>query len=140
MGVALRKTNMNKLLPICILTLCAMCACVQSSKSYAYSHPMDGMQLKMQYCIDMIDTAGVVADVGCKVGKGDGKVGVKKEIVRQVVERLNKHKYSDAYKMLVSSQGLKMTFKDESLGSKGDVMVWENDSTGRVKIQICREQ
>ena len=127
------------LLPLCILVLCAMGACVQYSKSYASSHPMDGLQLKMTYCIEMPSTIGVVQDVGCKEGHGIGKVGVKKDVVRKIAERLNMDKESPAYRQLVSSDGLHMVLRDESLGSKGDVTVWQNAETGRMKIQVCKE-
>lgn len=119
------------LLPLCILTLCAMGACVQSSKSYASSHPMDGLQLKMTYCIEMPSTIGVVQDVGCKVGKGNGKRGVQTDVLKKVVERLNMNKESPAYKMLVSNAGMPMTFVDESLGSKTRARVWQ-DGNGRL--------
>lgn len=127
------------LLATCSLSLAALYGSVCAREAYVQEHPMHGLQLKMMYCIDMTSTMGPAADVGCKVGWGNGKVGVKKDIVRQVVERLNKHKYSKAYKELVSSAGLHMTFHDNSVGSKGDVIVWEEASTGRTKVVVCKE-
>lgn len=127
------------LLITCATSLVALYGAVQASESYAQSHPLDGMQLKMSYCIETTSTKGPVADVGCKVGKGNGKHGVKIDIARQVVERLNMNKYSKAYQQLVSAEGLKMVFKDEALGSQGLVTVWEEASTGRVNIVVCKE-
>lgn len=120
------------LLPLCILVLCAMGACVQSSKSYASSHPMDGLQLKMTYCMEMQRYENKpMEDVGCKVGKGNGKRGVQTDVLKKVVERLNMNKESPAYKMLVSNAGMPMTFVDESLGSKTRARVWQ-DGNGRL--------
>jgi len=133
------------ILAVCATSLAMLYGAVQASESYAIAHPMDGMQLKMTYCIDMTSTKGPVADVGCKVGRGLGKVGVKRNIALQIVERLNKNKESKAYKQLVSAEGLHMTFKDESLGSQGLVTVWEDASTERgalskrVRIVVGKE-
>lgn len=131
---------MNKFLPLCILVLCAMGACVQSSKSYASSHPMDGLQLKMTYCMEMHRYENKpMEDVGCKVGKGNGKRGVKEYILKQLVERMNMNKYSYEYKQLVSKEGLSIVFVDESLGSKGKAIVWE-DKGGYIYYEFEREE
>lgn len=113
---------------------------MQSSKSYASSHPMDGLQLKMTYCMEMQRAENrFPEDVGCKVGQGSGKHGVKVSILKQLVERMNMNKHSYEYKQLVSSGGLVLWFNDESLGSRGKAIVWQ-DATGNVSYEFEREE
>jgi hypothetical protein len=101
---------------------------------------MDGLQLKMQYCIDMQRYEDKpLEDIGCKVGHGSGKVGVKKDIIKQLVERINMNKHSYAYKQLVSDSGLMLVFKDDSVGAKGKAVVWE-DSYGNVSSTIEKDE
>jgi hypothetical protein len=101
---------------------------------------MDGLQLKMEYCIDMQRYEGKpMEDVGCKVGRGNGKRGVKTDVVRQLVARMNMNKHSYEYQQLVSSSGLKLVFKDESLGSKSDAIVWQSQN-GKLYYELNKEE
>jgi hypothetical protein len=101
---------------------------------------MDGMQLKMEYCIDMQRYEGKpMEDVGCKVGRGNGKRGVKTSIIKQLVARMNIYKNSYEYRQLVSSSGLKMILKDDSVGSKTNVTVWQ-DANKRLYYEFEREE
>jgi hypothetical protein len=101
---------------------------------------MNGLQLKMEYCIDMQRYEGKpLEDVGCKVGRGMGKIGVKTSIVKQLVARMNVYKDSYEYTQLVSTGGLKLVFKDEALGSKSNATVWQ-DKNGKLYYEFEREE
>lgn len=101
---------------------------------------MDGLQLKMIYCMEMQrEENKAVEDIGCKVGQGNGKRGVQTHILKQLVERMNMNKHSFEYKQLVSKEGLKLTFVDESLGSRGKAVVWE-DKGGYVYYEFEKEE
>jgi hypothetical protein len=101
---------------------------------------MNGLQLKMEYCIDMQRYENKpIEDVGCKVGHGNGKVGVKKDIVRQLVARMNIYKDSYEYTQLVSNEGLKMVFHDDSVGSKSNAKVWQ-DKNGKLYYEFDKEE
>jgi hypothetical protein len=101
---------------------------------------MDGLQLKMMYCIDMQRYEGQpIQDVGCKVGHGNGKVGVKKDIVKKLVARMNIYKDSYEYTQLVSRDGLKLVFHDDTVGSKGNATVWQ-DGKGKLYMVFGKEQ
>jgi hypothetical protein len=78
-------------------------------------------------------------DVGCKVGRGNGKIGVKRDIVKQLVARINTYKDSYEYTQLVSNKGLKLVFHDEALGSKSNATVWQ-DKNGRLYYEFEREE
>jgi hypothetical protein len=94
----------------------------------------------MEYCIDMQRYENMpMQDVGCKVGHGNGKVGVKRQIIQQLVARINTYKDSYEYTQLVSNEGLKMVFKDESLGSKSDATVWQ-DKNGKLYYEFGKEE
>jgi hypothetical protein len=130
-----------RIVSLSIASLAMMYASVQASESYAQEHPMMGMQLKMEYCIDAVREANKpMQDIGCKVGHGYGKEGVKRDIIRQLVERINKNKQSYEYVQLVSIEGLRLVFRDDSVGSKGTVIVWQNADTGRMRIKMEREE
>ena len=129
-----------RILSLSIASLAMMYVSVHASESYASSHPMDGLQLKMSYCMEMQRAENrSPEDVGCKVGWGDGKMGVKKDIVKQLVARMNKNKHSYEYKQLVSSSGLHLMFVDESLGSRGKAVVWQS-TKGSVSYKFEREE
>jgi hypothetical protein len=130
-----------RLLSLSIASLAMMYASVQASEEYAQEHPQGHLKLKMEYCMETIREANKsMEDIGCKIGRGYGKNGVKEDIVRQLVARINKNKQSYEYVQLVSNTGLKLQFKDDSVGSKGTVIVWENADTGRMRIKMEREQ
>lgn len=129
-----------RILYLCLLCIVLMSSCVIASQSYAQAHPMDGLQLKMMYCIDMQRYEGQpIQDVGCKVGHGNGKVGVKKDIVKKLVARMNIYKDSYEYTQLVSREGLKMVFHDGSVGSKGSARVWQ-DGKGKLYMVFGKEE
>jgi hypothetical protein len=129
-----------KIISFSILLLVLMYSSVCYSESYAQEHPMDGMQLKMQYCIDMQRYEGKpLEDVGCKVGRGNGKVGVKKAVIKQLVARMNKNKHSYEYQQLVSNSGLAIVFHDDSVGSKSNAKVWQ-DRYGRLYYEFDKEE
>lgn len=128
-----------KIISFSILILVLMYSSVCYSESYAQDHPMHGMQLKMEYCIDMQRYENMpMQDVGCKVGRGNGKVGVKKDVIKQLVARMNKNKQSYEYRQLVSKDGLAIVFHDDSVGSKSNAKVWQ-DRYGRLYYEFDRD-
>jgi hypothetical protein len=73
------------------------------------------------------------------VGRGNGKHGVKINIVRQLVARINTYKDSYEYTQLVSNEGLKMVFHDDTVGSKGSATVWQ-DGKGKLYMVFGKEE
>jgi hypothetical protein len=77
-------------------------------------------------------------DVGCKVGHGNGKIGVKKDIIKKLVQRINIYRDSYEYTQLVGKDGLVVWFKDDSVGSREKSTVWQ-DGKGKLYIVFERE-
>jgi hypothetical protein len=101
---------------------------------------MNGLQVKMEYCIDMQRYENMpMQDVGCKVGHGNGKRGVQQDVVRQLVARINIYKNSYEYMQLVSKDGLTMVFHDPALGSKSTARVWQ-DRYGKIYTIFERDE
>ena len=133
------KTTVKMLWAILTIFVFMMLS-VQYAKAYERQDSKRHIFYPTEYCFTMPSVNGVVKEVGCLIGKDYGKIGAKKDAIRQVVKNLNKNKDSEAYKQLISEKGLKLRMKDTKIGTHLDAWVWQNNKNGQLRIVLGDEK
>lgn len=124
----------------CTAFLLSLYTSVCASQAYAYNHPLDGFNVKMTYCMSVQRYENrAMEDIGCLEGNGNGKAGVKIQILKKMAQRMNQNKHSYEYKQLVSKEGLTVIFNDPTVNSNGKAQVWQ-DVKGKLYTVIERDE
>ena len=127
--------NPYKLIATCITALAIMAVSVQATQANEKANPLSGLHLKTTYCLNILGY-----DRGCYTETAMGKHGVRRAIVKRVLDHVCFHEDDVECLLLRSKKGLTITFVDESIATKTPVTVWQPKANRMPMIEIGEEK
>jgi hypothetical protein len=127
--------NPYKLIATCITALALMGLSVQATQAEEKANPLSGLHIKTTYCLNILGY-----DRGCYTENAMGKHGVRKAIVKRVLEHVCFHEDDLECMLLRSHKGLLIVMSDEALNTKTDVVVWQKKANMMPMIEIGEEK
>jgi hypothetical protein len=108
---------------------------VQATQAEEKANPLSGLHIKTTYCLNILGY-----DRGCYTEQAMGKHGVRRAIVKRVLDHVCFHENDLECLLLRSRKGLKIVFVDESIATKTDVVVWQAKANTMPMIEIGEDK
>jgi hypothetical protein len=127
--------NGYKIIIACLATFSLMGMSVQATKASERANPLAHMHLKTTYCLNILGY-----DRGCYTEQAMGKNGVRKAIVNRVLAHVCFREDDLECLLLRSRKGLTIVFRDETLNTNTNVVVWQAKVNTMPMIEIGEEK